>query len=904
MDHIQVVARSQIAPLTQVEQDGEIHRIGELRDFRWSEELKRFMPDPSRFSVSWVQLKHGEVLQTHVHPVHSLMVFYAGSGEMMGDLQRTIKKEDVVVVPAGCYHGFRAGPDGLYALSIQFGEGLYTKPEKPRVVFTKGDDSLEAVLTYNEQRRRAFEQGPLFAIIAKGALNAPAKRKAYLEGVQTFTNGMTAMLLSRQATCTDEAYEPTFLTHMGQEIGRRLLEGGAHATATQVAEKDPVIDSVATWFTHQMFVLDNAEKTALVHLVIGTASATYAQRTRALAPNLPAHVFGLAHREGDDHKALAEALLRKQSPKVYARLKEIVEEGWDMMDALGERLADVTQKVSESGDASERSAAAMGYGSGGASAGGNASGAGPRVEGGAPRQADLIEHVVILGGGTAGWMAASYLKKAYPSVNFTLMEAPAIPRIGVGEATIPNLQRVFFDFLGIEEDEWMRHCNAAFKVAVRFENWRKPPAPGLDDHYYHNFGVMPICEGLPLSHYWAHKRLNGFDEPVDYACYKEPPLMDLKLAPRFLDGTRAMYYAWHMDAHMVADFLRDKAKSWGVNHVIDTLENVELDDRGFIKALRTTSGRTIAGDLFIDCSGFRGLLINKAMGEPFVDMNDYLLCNSAVATAVPNDDEKTGIDPYTSAIAKTAGWIWKIPMLGRFGTGYVYCDRFMSEDQAADEFCKQWNIDPNKTPLNKIRFRVGRNRRAWVKNCVSIGLSSCFVEPLESSGIYFIYAAIYQLAKHFPDKSFHPTLISRFNREIEYMFDDTRDFIQMHYLTTPREDTPFWKANKYELTISDDVKYKLETYKAGLSVNPTVMDENSYYSNFESEFRNFWVDGSFYCILAGMGWYPEQSLPSLRYRPEAQAKAEQMFRDIKKKSEELKKTLPTNYQFLRKLHGR
>ena len=514
----------------------------------------------------------------------------------------------------------------------------------------------------------------------------------------------------------------------------------------------------------------------------------------------------------------------------------------------------------------------------------------------------LIESVVVLGGGTAGWMTASYLKKAFPDVDITVVEAPNIPKIGVGEATVPNLQKVFFDFLGLEEDEWMRHCNAAFKVAVKFVNWRKPRTETVDDHYYHLFGLIPNCDNVPLSHYWVLKHLAGDREPMDYACYKEPPLLDAKLAPRYRDGSRAMYYAWHFDAHLVADYLKNVAIGWGVKHVVEELENVELAQDGGIGALHTRQGRVLHADLFVDCSGFRALLINKALREPFVDMSDYLMCDSAVASAVPNDDEANGIEPYTSAIAMNAGWTWKIPMLGRFGTGYVYSSKFASEAQAARDFCELWNLDPDKTNLNKIRFRVGRNRRAWVKNCVSIGLASCFVEPLESSGIYFIYAAIYQLAKHFPDKNFDPVLRDRFNKEIETMFDDTRDFIQTHYLTTPREDTPFWRANKHDLHLSDDVQYKLETYKAGLAVNMPIASEETYYSNFEAEFRNFWTNSSFYCILAGMGWVPRQAIPSIRYRADSREKAETLFQEIKHRSAELYAELPTNYEFLKTLH--
>jgi hypothetical protein len=518
------------------------------------------------------------------------------------------------------------------------------------------------------------------------------------------------------------------------------------------------------------------------------------------------------------------------------------------------------------------------------------------------QQPGLIENVVILGGGTAGWMAASYLKKAFPSVNFTLIEAPGIPKIGVGEATIPNLQKVFFDFLGLKEEDWMRHCNAAYKCAIRFENWRKPRAEGAE-HFYHIFGQIPNCDSVPLAQYWAHDHAMGSSkEAMAYACYKEPPLLDAKKAPRHLDGSRAMYYAWHFDAHLVADYLRDIAVGWGVTHITDELENVERDQQGGIAALLTKQGRRLEADLFIDCSGFRGLLINKALEEPFIDMSDHLFCDSAVASAVPNDDDKVGVDPYTSAIAMDAGWTWKIPMLGRFGSGYVYSSKFESVDNATRDFCKLWNLDPDKQALNKIRFRVGRNRRAWVKNCVSLGLASCFVEPLESTGIYFIYAAIYQLAKHFPDKSFSPGLTNSFNREVETMFDDTRDFIQVHYLTTEREDTAFWRANRHDLRLSDSVKEKIELYQAGLTVNMPLSDSDSYYGNFECEFRNFWTNSNFYCVMAGMGCAPERALPYIRLRPESQRKAQHEFEAIKARSAELLASLPSCHEYLKQVH--
>jgi tryptophan halogenase len=527
---------------------------------------------------------------------------------------------------------------------------------------------------------------------------------------------------------------------------------------------------------------------------------------------------------------------------------------------------------------------------------------------------ERIKRVVILGGGTAGWMTAAYLGKALQqTVEITVLEAPTIPRIGVGEATVPNLQRVVFDYLGIPEDEWMRECNASFKIAVKFINWRTPgegvPNPrtwqGRPDQFFHPFGLLPAQEEIPLSHYWSHKRLSGeTDEPFDYSCFKEPAIMDALKAPRRPDGTPVTYYAWHFDAHLVAAYLRKFATGkQGVVHVEDELTEVKRDERGFITALLTKAGRTLEADLFIDCSGFRGLLINKAMEEPFIDMNDHLLCDSAVATAVPNDDEANGIEPYTSSIAMRSGWTWKIPLPGRFGSGYVYSSQFSSQDEAVTDFCKLWNLDPETTPLNKIRFRVGRNRRAWVKNCVSIGLASCFVEPLESTGIYFIYAAIYQLAKHFPDRRFDPVLIDRFNHKIETVFDETRDFLQAHFYFSPRVDTPFWAANK-ELTLTDGFMEKVAMYKSGIPVNPPLTDERGYYGNFESEFNNFWTNGSYYCIFTGMGLLPDRALPALTYKPESITAAESLFEGVKRKQEELVATLPSNYEFLRRLHGK
>lgn len=525
-----------------------------------------------------------------------------------------------------------------------------------------------------------------------------------------------------------------------------------------------------------------------------------------------------------------------------------------------------------------------------------------------------IKRIVILGGGTAGWMCASYLGKSFQgTVDITVLEAPAIPRIGVGEATVPNLQRAFFDYLGIAEDEWMRECNAGFKMAVKFINWCTPgegqrtprDIGGRRDQFHHPFGLLPDLDQIPLSHYWFQRHHAGqTSEPFDYACMKEPAMMDANRGPRWLDGRRATRYAWHFDAQLVADFLcRFATGRLGVHHVRETMQEALLDERGFITGLRTDSGRIIDGDLFVDCSGFRGLLINQAMGEPFIDMSDHLLCDRAVATAVPNDDARLGVEPYTSSIAMKAGWTWKIPMLTRFGSGYVYSSQFATQDEATEDLCRLWDLDPERVSFNHVRFRVGRNRRAWVKNCVSIGLASCFVEPLESTGIYFTYAALYWLAKLIPTVDFDQILVDRFNHEIEVMFDDTRDFLQAHFYCSPRIDTEFWKANK-ELRLSDAIEEKMARYKAGLAVNPPIADESTYYGNFEAEFRNFWTNGSYYSIFTGLGFLPDQPLPALAHKPDSVRAAQALFAEVERQQRECVETLPSNYELLKAIHGR
>jgi tryptophan 7-halogenase len=234
----------------------------------------------------------------------------------------------------------------------------------------------------------------------------------------------------------------------------------------------------------------------------------------------------------------------------------------------------------------------------------------------------------------------------------------------------------------------------------------------------------------------------------------------------------------------------------------------------------------------------------------------------------------------------------------------VFSSKLTTRDQATRELRELWGL-PESQPLNQIKFRTGRNRRSWVKNCVGIGLSSCFLEPLESSGIYFIYAAIYQLVKHFPDRTFDPRLADRFNDAIAHMFDNSRDFVQCHYFLTQRDDTEFWRVNQRELKKSDAILETIETYKAGLPVSTVVSDAGvaHYYNNFDYEFRNYWPNSSYYCILAGMGVLPERICPLIEHNPRAIEKAEGIFAEIKQRTDYLLTARPSMFEYLNMLHG-
>lgn len=522
--------------------------------------------------------------------------------------------------------------------------------------------------------------------------------------------------------------------------------------------------------------------------------------------------------------------------------------------------------------------------------------------------------IVIVGGGSSGWMTAAYLVKALGDIaSITLVESASIRTIGVGEATFSTI-KLFFDFLELQERDWMPHCSGAYKLAIRFVDWTR--AKG---HFYHPFQRLETAYGMNAAEWWL--KLKSGEEPFDYACFTVPKLCDAMRSPRYLDGTvyddkvRDFYpasaapssgetgtrrvvpnvllsghqvqypYAYHFNASELATFLQGYAVERGVVRLVDDVVDVPLKEDGSIAAIQTKEHGRIEGELFVDCTGFRGLLINQALGEPFISFGDGLLNDRAIAIQVPRDIEKDGVRPYTTAQAHSAGWSWNIPLYGRDGTGYVYSSSFIDDDEAEREFRSFLGPAVDGCGANHIKMRIGRCRRSWVKNCVAIGLSSGFVEPLESTGIFFIQHGIEELVNHFPRCStLDENMVASYNKTIAECIDGIREFLILHYFASDREDTPFWRATK-NVTLPDSLRERLRIWKARL---PGARNIYQPFHGFEAY---SWV-----VMLLGLNYRPASYLPLLDGLDESKARA--MFRAIKERTAHLVETLPSQYEYL------
>jgi tryptophan 6-halogenase len=413
-----------------------------------------------------------------------------------------------------------------------------------------------------------------------------------------------------------------------------------------------------------------------------------------------------------------------------------------------------------------------------------------------PRSAVSVQEVqrprsvLIVGGGTAGWITASLLRRAAPAeATVSLIESSDIPTVGVGEATLPGI-RTLLRYIGIDEAEFLLDADAIFKLGIRFCGWN----PRRD--YWHPFGA--VTGPAVVANDWLRKAAAGDDLPIDTALGQG--LWDIaasRLAPQ--SARCAPYtgdvpvYAYHLDAGRLAELLKTHAIRAGVRHVVDSVTGVGVGADGWVSHVQTEAHGALHADLFFDCSGFRGLLINGALGEPFESFGQQLWCDRAVALNVPREPASRGdLPPYTSSTAREAGWIWQIPLFSRSGNGYVYSSAYLEPDRAEAELRAFLGAD-DSVQARHIKMRTGKSRRVWVRNCIAVGLAGGFIEPLESTGIALIQD-VGEFFVHFsPDLAWDDTFAEKLNGFMNASYDFIRDFVACHYVTAAKDDTPFWR---------------------------------------------------------------------------------------------------------------
>ncbi|MFS0772219.1 tryptophan halogenase family protein [Sphingomonas sp. 1P08PE] len=423
-------------------------------------------------------------------------------------------------------------------------------------------------------------------------------------------------------------------------------------------------------------------------------------------------------------------------------------------------------------------------------------------------QQDRVRRVVVLGGGTAGWMTAAALSRSFgAAVSITLLESEEIGTVGVGEATIPTIHW-FNDLIGLDEAAFLCATKATFKLGIEFVGWT---APG--HRYFHPFGQYgATVPGVAFHHRWLKAQAEGLDLPLSALSLATALAGQGRFAKPSGDARSILStlgYAYHFDAGLYAAYLRGLAEAQGVRRVEGKLRTVEHDAAtGFVTALVTERGEQLAGDLFIDCSGFRALLIDGAMGVPFEDWSHWLPCDRAVAVPCARTAATT---PYTRSTARAAGWQWRIPLQHRTGNGYVYAAAHCSDDEATATLLAHLDGEALAEPRT-LRFTAGTRRRPWTRNVVAIGLSSGFLEPLESTSIHLIQSGIAKLLALFPDRHCDPALAGRFNRLFCRDMDGIKDFLILHYHATSGRPEPLWRHCR-TMPLPDTLVAREEQYR-------------------------------------------------------------------------------------------
>jgi tryptophan 7-halogenase len=423
--------------------------------------------------------------------------------------------------------------------------------------------------------------------------------------------------------------------------------------------------------------------------------------------------------------------------------------------------------------------------------------------------ANNFKRVLIVGGGTAGWMAAAAFSKWVAGGNYSieLIESDEIGTVGVGEATIPHIVD-FNRSLQIDEVEFMRATQATIKLGIEFEDWTR-----LGHKYMHPFGQYGVpMHGIHFYHFWLRHLAQGGSMSRDVFNTNTIAAYAGRFAPSSPNEQTPLpplMYAYHFDAGLYAAFLRRMAESHGVKRHEGKVVHVELrGEDGFIQSVKLGDGRVFEADLFIDCSGFRGLLIEQALHAGYEDWSEWLPCDRALAVPC---DRVAATTPYTRSSAREAGWQWRIPLQHRTGNGYVYCSQFLGDDEAASLLLSRLDGTPRATP-RPLRFVGGRRKEVWKKNCVALGLASGFLEPLESTSIHLIQAVLARLLFLFPGSRIDPSVVDKFNAQVRTELEEIRDFLVLHYKATERDDTPFWRHCQ-AIPMPDTLKLRWDMYR-------------------------------------------------------------------------------------------
>ncbi len=418
-----------------------------------------------------------------------------------------------------------------------------------------------------------------------------------------------------------------------------------------------------------------------------------------------------------------------------------------------------------------------------------------------------LRSILIVGGGTAGWSAAALLSNMLGTTcKITLVESSDIPTVGVGEATIPPV----FEFLQhcrIDEVDFIRHCQATFKLAIRFDDWLHK-----GHRYWHPFGSFGMTiNQRPFHHYWWKNRAQGYSESLADFCPSIALAEDGKFAFPSPDGSfpgGGVAFALHFDAGLVAQYLRAHSEKAGVVRLDRRISGANVSTDGMIDGLVCEDGEELKADFYIDCSGFRGLLIEEALKTGYDDWSHWLPCDRAVAVPSAPVPDRT---PYTIATAHEAGWRWRIPLQNRVGNGYVWSSKFTDQETATATLLSALDTPALAEPRH-LRFTAGHRKAMWVGNCLAVGLSSGFLEPLESTSIHLIHTALNRLIDYFPDRSFDPALAKAYNREAVAEYAHIRDFLLLHYVPNQRVEEPFWDYMR-NLTLPTSLVDKIDMFE-------------------------------------------------------------------------------------------